>query len=130
MRRLPTHRLSGKHLLMLPATLGLLAACASTPPPTGELAQADSAVERAEQAGAVEYAPLALREARNKLRTARDAMTEKKHTRARRLAEQATADAEYAEAEARAEHTEALAAENLSSLDTLRDELQRREDRS
>src|SRR5690554_7585384 len=77
-------------------TLGVavfVTGCASTPPPTSQLAVAQQAVNSADTARSAEFAPLELRTAREKLLQAEQANLEKDYDRARELAEQAEWDA-------------------------------------
>lgn len=83
----------------LAASLGL-AACAGTPPPIGQLGAAEQAIAGAEQAGALQHAPVELQRARDKLAAADDAVRNEENDAARRLAEEARADAELAAARA------------------------------
>ena len=110
--------------------MALLAGCAtdSTPPPRAELARAELAVSQAEQANASRYAPVPLSEARDRLQMARTALANERNAEARRLAEQAQANAELAVAQTQAERSEQLAAENLKNVETLREELRRKQD--
>jgi len=103
-----------------------LAACASDPAPEREMAAAEVAVENAEEADAAARAsgPYAL--ARDKLERAREAIADGENEEARRLAEQALVDAELAEAQARSQQAEENAAELRASIETLREELDRR----
>ena len=80
-----------------------LAGCASTPPPTGQLAIAQQAVNSADSARSAEFAPLELRTAREKLLQAEQANLQEDHERARQLAEQAEWDARVAERKTQAE---------------------------
>ena len=90
--------------LLALAGSGLCAlACASVPPPTGEIAKADLALRKAEAVNAAELAPLDARLAREKLEKARLEEKDGKNLDARRLAEEAEVDALLAEAKARAE---------------------------
>lgn len=73
--------------------LALLAACATEPAPTSELAAARAAVEQA--APVSQYAPRELAAAQTKLRFAQDALARGDNVRARRLAEQAEVDARF-----------------------------------
>lgn len=75
-----------------------IAACASSPPPSGLLDEATLAIQRAESSGAVEHAPIELRLARERLAGARLAIEERDNARAARLAEQAQVNSELAEA--------------------------------
>ena len=103
-----------------------LAACASDPAPEREMAAAEVAMENAEEANAAALAsgPYAL--ARDKLERAREAIAEDDNVEARRLAEQALVDAELAEAQARSQQAQENAAELRASIETLREELDRR----
>ncbi len=75
---------------------GLTAACGSTNFPVEKLAEADIAIQQAEQVGAKDYAPLEIREARRKLDTARSAVEEEDYEKAQIYVEQALVDAELA----------------------------------
>jgi len=80
---------------ILSASLGL-AACASEAPPTAQLGASAQAVQNAERAGALQYAPVEFQTAREKLGAADNAMRDDDRTRARRLAEEAQVDADLA----------------------------------
>jgi outer membrane protein OmpA-like peptidoglycan-associated protein len=82
-----------------------LAACASLPPPTSELAAAEQAVSRAGQADADQYAGAAIARARDELSQAQAAMARGRDDDARALANAAAADADYAYAGSRAAAT-------------------------
>ncbi len=77
------------------AFLAVLAACASEPPPTAEVASARAAVENA-GAVAERYAPDELAQAQAKLKLAEGALAGGEHVQARRLAEEAEVDARLA----------------------------------
>lgn len=82
--------------------------CSSVKRPTAELAAADTALAKADEAQAAAQSPLPLKNARDKIGAARqvvdddDKDKDARHTNARRLAEEARADADLAEAQARA----------------------------
>jgi hypothetical protein len=76
-------------------------ACASMPAPTGEVAKADLALQKAEAVNAAEIDPLDMRLAREKIEKAKLEMREENYIKARRLAESAETDAMVAEAKAR-----------------------------
>jgi hypothetical protein len=102
----------------------VLGACASTPPPTEQMAVGRKAVERA--AGTpeiVQWAPSELDRARMKIQSAENAMARKDYDEARRLADEAEADARLAEARAGARKTDRAAAEVNEALRSLRNEL-------
>lgn len=109
----------------LAATLLAAAGCASQPVPTDRLALAQQAIERAERAGAVELAPVEIRNARDKLGAAQRAAGEREAASTARLAEQAEVDAQLAEATARAEKSARAVAELDDSLRALQRETQR-----
>jgi hypothetical protein len=73
--------------LALPAAFALaLAACATTPPPTTQMAVSEKAIHDAVAADAPRYAPVALRSAQDKLDAARAAMNDADYGKAGRLA--------------------------------------------
>ncbi len=78
------------------ALLVVLAACATEPPPTADLASARAAVEQAVPLS--EYAPKELAAAQTKLRLAQDALARGDNVEARRLAQQAEVDARFVRA--------------------------------
>jgi Domain of unknown function (DUF4398) len=104
----------------------LLAACASTPPPTELMAVSGAAVTSAVSAGAVESAPLEMRSARDKLDRAKVAMTEKHYELARSLAQEAQVDAQLAEAKARSGKAGKAADTVRDDNRALREELDRK----
>lgn len=102
-----------------------LAACASTPIPNEKIAVAKSAVQRAEQAGAPELAPVEMAAARDKLARAEKAAANHDAQPATMLAEQAIADAQLAEASAQQQRSRKAAAEYDASMQALRQESNR-----
>jgi hypothetical protein len=90
----------GRPALLLAATLAL-AACASTPAPSAQVAVSTAALASAGAAGGSEAAPLEMRLARDKLARANVAMAAKEYDAARALAEEAEVDAQLAAAKAR-----------------------------
>ena len=76
------------------------AAYAASPIPAEKIAVAKSALQRAEQSGAPEFAPVEMAAARDKLARAEKAAADHNKQSATRLAEQADADAQLAEATA------------------------------
>ena len=104
-----------------------LAACASAPVPTEQMAVARKAVERASGTPEiVQWAPTELERARMKLALAEQAMSKKDYAEARRLADQAEADAVLAEAHAQAMKNQRAVTEVRAALGSLREELARR----
>jgi septal ring factor EnvC (AmiA/AmiB activator) len=99
-----------------------IVACASTPMPVDKLAVAKSAVERAEQAQAAQFAQVELTSARNKLAAAQAAADKRDADVAARMADQAEVDAQLAEFTARAKQQEQLVSEMDASLRDLRNE--------
>jgi hypothetical protein len=104
-----------------------LAACASGPAPDAEMAAAELALGQAEDADAAARAPAPYALARDKLERARAAMADGEDIEARRLAEQALVDAQLAEAAARSTIARENAEELRQSIETLREELARRD---
>jgi hypothetical protein len=102
-----------------------LAACASTPPPTDQLAVSRAAVDAAQRAGAGELAAVDLAQARAKLERAQYAMNTNNYVEARRLADEAAVDAELAQARAATSRAHAAAAQVDQSIRALREEIER-----
>ena len=116
-----------KHLIAV-ATIGaaaVLVGCASTPPPTAQMATAQQALNAADTAQSAEYAPLELRKAREKLLQAEQANVAEDYERARYLAEQAEWDARVAERKARAEKALKVVGEAERGTQELREETMR-----
>jgi hypothetical protein len=101
------------------------AAYASSPVPDETIAVAKAAVERAEQSGAPQSAPVELASARDKLARAEKANAERRPKPAIALADQARIDAQVAEATAQKERAAKAAAEFDASMATLRQESNR-----
>jgi hypothetical protein len=110
----------------LPAMLMLSAAWAATPPPTTNLKAAEQAIANAERVEAATLAPVDLGEARSKLMSAQQAVSEKKMLVAERLADEARASAELAAARTGAAKANAVNADLKKSTATLVDEMQRK----
>jgi hypothetical protein len=104
------------------ASLLVLSACASTPPPKAEMAVGKAAVERANGPAAAD-APVELAAARDKLARANVAYADKDYSMAKQLAEQAEADATLAEAQARSARSDRALAEVRAGLRQLKDEM-------
>lgn len=103
-----------------------LAACASTPVPTAEMAVATAAVAKASTNATQEAAPSELRIATDKLALARAATASGDQDRARRLAEQVALDAQVAELHAQAVLSRKAAQESEDAARALRDEINRK----
>ncbi|MQY51232.1 DUF4398 domain-containing protein [Rhodocyclus tenuis] len=116
----------GTHVWLAIGTTLLLAACASTPPPTEQLAVSTAALESATKAGAGEAAPSDLLLAREKLDRARAAFADGRNDDALKLAQQAELDAHLAEVRARSSKARAAAAELREGVRVLREEMYRR----
>lgn len=105
------------------AMCGLLAACASAPaaaPP--ELTVAESTLSDAERAGAVQYAPVELNRAREKLALAQRAIGDGRSQDAQRLAAEAKADAKLAAVKAQASQAEQAVSALRQGENALRNE--------
>jgi Domain of unknown function (DUF4398) len=83
---------------------------------------AKASVQRAEQAGAPELAPVEMAAARDKLARAEKAAAEREALPATQLAEQANADAQLAEATAQEKHSRKASLELDADLQALRQE--------
>lgn len=102
-----------------------VAAHANNPVPDETIAVAKAAVERAEQSGAPQAAPVELASARDKLARAEKANADHRPKPAIALADQARIDAQVAEATALKERAAKAAAEFDASMVTLRQESNR-----
>lgn len=102
-----------------------LVACASTPPPTQQIAAAELAITHAEQAQVADYASPELSDAREKLTAARAAVAEKNMTTAARLAQQAQLNADLASAKATVAKAKAVNDEMQKSTSVIKQEMQR-----
>jgi septal ring factor EnvC (AmiA/AmiB activator) len=101
-----------------------LAACVNeVPPPNSQITLSDSIIRDAESAGAVEYAPVELNTAREKLEAARREMQDENNEKALRLAEEAELDARLAQLRSRTKTTRDAAAAIQASIDTMRREI-------
>jgi len=101
------------------------AAYAGNPVPDETIAVAKAAVERAEQSGAPQAAPVELASARDKLARAQKANADHRAKPAIALADQARIDAQVAEATAQKERAAKAATEFDASMATLRQESNR-----
>jgi hypothetical protein len=102
-----------------------LSACATNPVADEKIAVAKTSLERAEQAGAPQSAPVELAAARDKLARAEKANADHNLKPATDFAEQANIDAQVAEATAQQERARKAAAEFDASLRALRQEATR-----
>jgi hypothetical protein len=97
-------------------------AFASSPIPNEKIAVAKSSVQRAEQSGAPELAPVEMTAARDKLARAEKALADHDQQIATQLAEQADVDAQLAEATAQQQRAHKAAMEFDASMQALRQE--------
>jgi hypothetical protein len=99
----------------------VLAGCASNAP-VAEVTRARTLIEQAEKAGALQYAPVELGEARDKLRLADAALEDGREEEARARANEAAAGAELAQAKAASGRADKAAEEVSRSTETLQRE--------
>jgi hypothetical protein len=102
-----------------------LAGCGSNPPPVAEMSAARTMVRQAEPEAA-RYAPDLLHEAQAKLASAQAALDRGDNDEAKLLAEKAQADARLAWASAENRRTQQAVADLDKSLETLKQEANRR----
>ena len=88
-------------VLLAASSVLALAGCAGHPP-TAQMAVTNQALNAAETAGAIEFAPVEMQSARKKLHDAENAEFKKDYKKAQALAEQAEWDARVAERKAQA----------------------------
>ena len=118
-RGLPGHLAVGAALLAL-------AACATTPPPTDQMAVAEAALSHAVAAGNAELAPVETAVARDKMGRARQAMLSKDYDNAAGLAQQAQLDAQLAESKAESVRAAKAAMALQDASRALREEMARK----
>jgi hypothetical protein len=99
--------------------------CATTPIPNEQIAVAKSSVQRAEQSGAPELAPVEMSTARQELASAEKAAADREALPATQWAEKANVDAQLAEATAQERRAHKAATEFDASMAALRQETQR-----
>ena len=107
------------------AALVLSANALAAPAPTEDLAVARAAVSDAVSAGGVEFAPLAMRNAQERVDRANAAIAAGNYRDAARWAKEAEADARLAAATARASKAERAVAEVQAGIRALQDEMAR-----
>lgn len=109
---------------LLAALLALLAGCATLPPPTAELAAAQQAVTRANDADADQYAAEVAATARAELAQAQAAMAKGREDDARTLAVAAAAAGDLAYAQSRASTAQQDYQQRRAEIAGLREQLQ------
>ncbi len=117
------------HLLATGTLLAValwLSGCASTPPPTAQLAVATSAIAHAAAAGAADTAPVEMGMAREKLGRANAALAAKDNDTALAMAQQAALDAQLAEARGEAARSRKAADALGEAGRALREEMSRK----
>ena len=115
-----------RKLAIAVATAIIVSGCASTPPPTEQMAVSRAALSNATSAGGNEFAPLQIKSATEKMAAAERAMAGKDYARARQLAEQAQVDAQLAEAMARTAKAQKAADALKEDSRALRQEINRK----
>ena len=104
----------------------VLAGCAGkAPAPDNQVSLATQSIAQAQSSGAVEFAPVELNSARDKLSRAKLAMGKEENIKARRLAEEAMVDANLAEAKARSAKSQKIVDELKESIRVLQQEMNR-----
>ena len=105
--------------LLTLALMAVLTACATTPADFSLFDNARSAIEQAEAAGAEAYAPLELRDARQRLALGELELADRNARGARHLADEAEIDAQLALARTRAAIARAELSRAQRELETL-----------
>lgn len=115
----------GRFFWITLAALSVIGCATHGPLASAKVAQAERAIEDAQQAGAAVSAPLEFRTAQDKLKAAQTAMAKGNHDRAIRSAEQAAIDGEYARALAANQRVNTVADEMGQYIKVLRQDLER-----
>jgi hypothetical protein len=108
----------------------LMVGCAAKVAPVENISSAEMAIKEAESSNAGVNAPLELKLATEKLSQAKAAMQKEELEEARRLADEALLDAKLAEAKSRSEKAKKATQELRDSIQTLRQEIERSEQRN
>ena len=103
-----------------------LAGCASTPPPSEQMAVSRSAIANAVSAGGNEYAAVEMRSAQEKMERASRAIDKQDYETARRLAAEAQTDARLAEKKAESAKAQKAANVLQDDIRVLREEINRK----
>jgi hypothetical protein len=115
--------------MLIAMTILLMAGCAAKVAPIENISNAQMAIKEAEESDAAVYAPLELKLATDKLSQARTALQAEEYEEARRLANEALLDAKLAEAKSRSEVAKKITQDLRDSIETLRQEIERSEQR-
>ncbi len=113
-------------IAVIAAAAIFMAGCASTPPPTAQMAVSRAAVNNANSAGANEFAPVQIKSATEKMAGAERAMVNEDYELAGQLAEQAQVDAELAGETARSAKARKAADAVREDSSVLRQEIDRK----
>ena len=112
-------------LLLVPALIFVLGACASVPRPTAEIAASRTAIESADVSGAGTTAAAELAQARDKYDRAQAALLAQDNRAARRYAEESAVDAQLAQAKASTARVRDGVAQSNEGVRVLREEVNR-----
>jgi hypothetical protein len=112
------------------ALMVVTGACASSNVPAPNTSNAESMIGQAEEAGAQEYAPLQLRNARKKIEQAKALVRDERFEEATRLTEEASIDAELATITSRSQKAQEAVKQLQETIDTLRNEIERKRNNS
>jgi hypothetical protein len=115
----------GRFFWITLAALSVIGCATHGPLASAKVAQAERAIDDAQQAGAAVSAPLEFRTAQDKLKAAQAAMAKGNHDRAIRSAEQAAIDGEYARALAANQRVNTVADDMGQYIKVLRQDLER-----
>lgn len=112
-------------LLLVMGAIGISGCSAPVQKPDSQIALAESAISRAREVNANEYAPLDLKLAEDKIKEAKEAFAKQDFEKARTKAESALSDANLAESKSRAAKQKKITQDMQDDVDTLRQEVKR-----
>lgn len=104
-------------------------ACASTDIAAPDTTEAESMIKQAQEAGAQEYAPVELRNAREKVEQAKALVEQEENAKAMRLTKEASVDAELAMIKARSAKAQEAVKQLQETIKTLKEEIERNQQR-
>jgi chromosome segregation ATPase len=109
--------------LLFAGLTGVMGACASSHVSAPDTSQAESKIKQAREADAHQYAPLALHNARQKLKKAKKLVKQKKYKEATRQTEEASVDAKLATVTARSAKAQESVKQLHKTIQTLKKQI-------
>ena len=113
-------------LSTLAIAVAMVSGCSSMAPNSDSLVRSESSIKQAKEVGAIEHAPVELKQAESKLQKAQDAFNKEDYKTSLEYALEAEASADLAEVTARNKKTQLALDEVQKSIQTLKQQLSNR----